>query len=228
MSSVQRQGIYRHITRGGKAMKKSFVLYTDTYDAVEGFTDAELGKLYRLIFEYHRNPNNPVGFSVSQKIQTAFSFFKAQFKRDLDKYNEVSEKRSEVGKMGGLASAQKRWGNSEAKTVSKSNQNNQLVKMVSKVSKVTDSDNVSDKDKLASVAQVKSLSPNERAWNEYSPSLLSEKNITDPYFVANTRRIFLEKAKAATENSVRAFIEKQQQIAPDEEYYDFSKDWPKA
>lgn len=183
-------------------------MHLDSYDAIESFTDAELGKLTRLIFRHHRNPNNPVGFHVSPKVQTAFAFFKAQFLRDDEKYQEIAAIRSEVGKRGGLASAEKRWGKSEATVVSKSKQTNQVVKKVSKVT-VSDSDiaaAVNNEELVPSVNPEKKTLSLQEAWDLNSAAALESRNITDSRAITAMRQEFLTRAKYPTQKAVEGFI----------------------
>jgi len=118
-------------------MKKSFVLYTDQDTLINALTDQQAGKLFKAMFDYHQKREIKLGKSLA----LLFIVFRTQFERDTAKFIEVSQIRSGVGKQGGLASAEKRWGNTEAKSVSKSKQSNQLV---TKVSKVTESDSDSE------------------------------------------------------------------------------------
>lgn len=84
--------------------RRSFLIYKDDLDAVQDFSDEELGQLLRLIFEYQKNPENPVGSLGSlgfPKVLTAFNFFKKQFERDNEKYNLVVKRNQINGLKGG-------------------------------------------------------------------------------------------------------------------------------
>jgi hypothetical protein len=120
-------------------MKKSFILYTDNKKTIDAMSNEQAGQFIKAIYAYHAGE----AVSLDPTLSLVFTTFETAFIRDAEKYEEMSKIRSEVGKRGGLASAKKRWGDSEA---SKSKQNKQLVKTVSKV---TVSDNVSDNDSLA-------------------------------------------------------------------------------
>ena len=52
------------------------------------------------------------------------------------------------------------------------------------------------------------------AWDSYSPSYLKSLHISDPSFIEAARQAFYSKAKAATENSVRIFIDTQKKFTP--------------
>lgn len=82
-------------------MKNTFILYTSFYEPIKSFSDAELGQLMRLIFEYQINPDNPVGFSVNSGVKMAFEFFKNQFKVDDEKYQKIILRNQANGQKGG-------------------------------------------------------------------------------------------------------------------------------
>jgi hypothetical protein len=77
-------------------MKKSFVLYTDSFDTLQHLSDDQLGKLTRLIYEFVINgevpaPSNPLFF--------VFNPIKTQLIRDSNKYETIRDKRSLAGKL---------------------------------------------------------------------------------------------------------------------------------
>jgi hypothetical protein len=79
-------------------MKKSFVLYCDTYDTLQHLSDDQLGKLTRLIFEYQINGSTP---EPSNPLFIAFGFIKSSLDRDCLKYEERAERARENGAKGG-------------------------------------------------------------------------------------------------------------------------------
>lgn len=81
-------------------MKKSFVLYSDTYETIKKLSEKEQAELLRAIFEYH---NNGITQELSITVDLVFSFMKSQFDRDNDKWHAKKEVRSEAGRLGGLA-----------------------------------------------------------------------------------------------------------------------------
>lgn len=91
--------------------KKSFVLYSDYQELFSELSDADAGKLIKHIFAYV-NDENPI--CEEQIINISFIPIKLQLKRDLKKFEQIKEKRSEIGRIGGLKSAEQR---------TKSNQN---------------------------------------------------------------------------------------------------------
>ena len=81
--------------------KKGFILYADQKELFEQLSNEQAGELIKHIYRYV-NDENPV--SDSALINIAFTPIKQQLKRDLEKFEQVREKRSLAGK----ASANKR------------------------------------------------------------------------------------------------------------------------
>ena len=75
--------------------KKSFVLYCDLLTSISHLTNEEKGILFQHLLEYV-NDMNPV--LEDRLILTAWKPIEIQLKRDLIKFEEVREKRSEAGK----------------------------------------------------------------------------------------------------------------------------------
>ena len=103
-------------------------------------TDELAGKLIKHIFRYV-NDENPVSEDVI--INIAFTPIKQHLKRDLDKFNETKERRSQAGKIG-MAN---RWqgitkDNDVIPVITKHN------KRLQSTTKITDNDNVNDKDNV--------------------------------------------------------------------------------
>jgi len=84
--------------------KKGFILYADQKALFEQLPNEKAGELIKFIFAYV-NDENPVTEDLI--INLAFTPIKQQLKRDLIKFEETKEKRSEAGKAG----ANKRWQN---------------------------------------------------------------------------------------------------------------------
>lgn len=82
-------------------MKKSFVIYTDSYDTLKYLSDEKLGKVTRMIYEFVIDGNFP---DPTHELFFVFNPIKLQLERDLDRYETVREKRSKAGK----ASAQQK------------------------------------------------------------------------------------------------------------------------
>ena len=81
-------------------MKKSFMLYIDTYEQWDMLTDEQAGTLIKALFEYVRTGEKP---EISDSmIRLAFRFISAQIDRDNEKYQETCQKRANAGKKGGI------------------------------------------------------------------------------------------------------------------------------
>ncbi len=78
--------------------KKSFILYVDIKSTVDKLSDEYAGKLLKHILAYV-NDDNPTTDDLL--LEVAFEPIKQQFKRDLNKWEAIKEKRSEAGKLGG-------------------------------------------------------------------------------------------------------------------------------
>ena len=80
------------------ANKKSFVLYTDQRSYFDKLNDQEAGQLIKHIFSYvnDENPN-----AVDRIIDLSFEPIKLQLKRDLVKYESISNRNKSNGKLGG-------------------------------------------------------------------------------------------------------------------------------
>ena len=82
--------------------KKSFLLYTDLIHTVKKLNDQQAGKLFKHVLEYV-NDLNPQTDDIL--LQVCFEPIRQSLKRDLQKYENIREKKSEAGKKG----ANKRW-----------------------------------------------------------------------------------------------------------------------
>lgn len=113
--------------------KKSFVLYADFIDTFEMLSDEEAGQLIKHIFQYV-NDQNPT--LENKLLNIAFNPIKQQLKRDLLKWSDMKNKRSEAGKASAEARKNKKQQTSTKSTSVKSVKNN------STKSTVTVNDNV--------------------------------------------------------------------------------------
>lgn len=84
--------------------KKGFLLYKDLIHTVEKMPDDKAGLLFKHILQYV-NDNNPETDDLI--IQLTFEPIKQQLKRDLKKYKDALDGKSNAGKIGNL----KRWHN---------------------------------------------------------------------------------------------------------------------
>jgi len=107
--------------------KKGFILYAYQKELFDTLTEEQAGKLIKHIFAYV-NDEDPESDDVLTKL--AFIPIKQQLKRDLKKFEEIKEKRSEAGKKG----MQSRWNDNKA--ITKDNN------VIPAITKITDNVNV--------------------------------------------------------------------------------------
>lgn len=79
-----------------KEEKKSFVVYLDWFDALEEYTDAEVGQLMRALAKHVRTGENPT-FS-DRGMRGNFRFMCNGVDSATEKYESVKQKRREAGK----------------------------------------------------------------------------------------------------------------------------------
>jgi hypothetical protein len=84
--------------------KKSFVLYADIIHTVSILDDSKAGKLFKHILDYV-NDKNPI--SEDMFVNIAFEPIKQQLKRDLQKWDEIRDKRALAGSIGGHSKAKR-------------------------------------------------------------------------------------------------------------------------
>ena len=109
--------------------KKSILIYSDWKHTFEALTDVEAGQLIKHLLAYV-NDENPK--TDNRIVQIAFEPMKQHLKRDLRKYEEIKDKRSEAGKI----SAEKKKQNQQVLTSVES--------VKHKPTKSTVNDNVND------------------------------------------------------------------------------------
>jgi hypothetical protein len=83
--------------------KRGFILYVDIKTMVDKLPDEYAGKLFKHVLAYV-NDEDPETDDII--LQIAFEPIKQQLKRDLQKWNDKINKRTEAGKIGANA----RWG----------------------------------------------------------------------------------------------------------------------
>jgi hypothetical protein len=110
--------------------KKGFILYADQKAIFEQLPNDKAGELIKFIFSYVNDENPETDDLI---IKLGFTPIQQQLKRDLVKYEETKEKRSEAGKAG----ANKRW----QTIASDSKRINDMAKIADNVN-----DNVKDKE----------------------------------------------------------------------------------
>ncbi len=75
--------------------KKSFILYCDIINTVQKLDDKTAGELFKHLLKYV-NDEDPKTENIL--IDIAFEPIKQQLKRDLNKYEQIKQKRSQAGK----------------------------------------------------------------------------------------------------------------------------------
>ena len=109
--------------------KKGFILYADQKAIFDQLPNDKAGELIKFIFSYVNDENPETDDLI---IKLGFTPIQQQLKRDLVKYEETKEKRSEAGKAG----ANKRWQNITEDS-----------KRINDIAKIADKDNVNVIDK---------------------------------------------------------------------------------
>ncbi len=132
--------------------RKSFVLYAEWESAFDQQPNDVAGELIKMIFDYVRT--NEVLKSDNPVVNAMFSIFRPAIDRNIDKYDEVVEKRREAGRLGGLKKSQNKLKVANVASASKCKQN--LANVADSVS-----DSVSDINK-EKIVKEKSLSLSDR------------------------------------------------------------------
>lgn len=81
--------------------RTSLVLHFDSLSILDEISDQEAGQLFKAIKAYNLNEE----YELNPSLKLAFTFFKNQFTRDIEKYNKTSSARAQQGKRGGIAKA---------------------------------------------------------------------------------------------------------------------------
>lgn len=105
--------------------KKSFVAYLSWFDALEEYSDAEVGQLMRALARYAKTGEEPEFSDRGMRVN--WKFMCSDVKRASEKWDETRKKRSNAGKRG----MAKRWGKSEdiTKITNDNNVNDDITKI---------------------------------------------------------------------------------------------------
>lgn len=105
--------------------KKSFVAYLSWFDALEEYSDAEVGQLMRALAQYAKTGEEPE-FS-DRGMRGNWKFMCSDVKRASEKWDETRKKRSNAGKRG----MAKRWGKPDdiTKITNDNNVNDDITKI---------------------------------------------------------------------------------------------------
>ena len=80
--------------------KNSFILYKDLEPTIAKLSDEEAGKLFKHLLQYV-NDKDPI--LDDRLLELVFEPIKQSLKRDLEKWDWIRNKRSEAGKLWGIA-----------------------------------------------------------------------------------------------------------------------------
>lgn len=105
--------------------KKSFVAYLSWFDALEEYSDAEVGQLMRALARYAKTGEKPEFSDRGMRVN--WKFMCSDVKRASEKWDETRKKRSNAGKRG----MAKRWGKSGdiTKITNDNNANDDITKI---------------------------------------------------------------------------------------------------
>lgn len=105
--------------------KKSFVAYLSWFDALEEYSDAEVGQLMRALARYAKTGEEPE--FLDRGMRGNWKFMCSDVKRASEKWDETRKKRSNAGKRG----MAKRWGKPEdiTKITNNNNVNDDITKI---------------------------------------------------------------------------------------------------
>ena len=121
--------------------KKSFVLYCDIIKTVEKLPNETAGELFKHLLSY---VNDEEPETDNLLVEVAFEPIKQQLKRDLVKWDEIREKRSEAGKKSAESKKNKRQQNQQVLTSVKSVEQTSTKSTVNDTVNVTVNVNVND------------------------------------------------------------------------------------
>lgn len=79
--------------------KKSFLVYFDLEDQIEGFADEQIGVLFRAMLAYARRGEEIT--IQDNEVKTAFRFVKVSIREDQAKYEKKCRQNAENGAKGG-------------------------------------------------------------------------------------------------------------------------------
>lgn len=116
--------------------KKSFVAYLSWFDALEEYSDAEVGQLMRALARYAKTGEKPEFSDRGMRVN--WKFMCSDVKRASEKWDETRKKRSNAGKRG----MAKRWGKSDdiTKITNDNNVNDDITKITVDVDVDVDGD----------------------------------------------------------------------------------------
>lgn len=153
--------------------RESFILYTSFYEPLKYLNDAQMGKLFKAIFEYQINGNT----NVENEIRIAFEFIKNQLDIDSEKWKDEKNKRSEAGKKG----MAKRW-NKDSNAITSDNKNNSVINAITKITdnvneNVNDNENVIYTLSEAQASSSDTAKASKQKYGEFKHVLLKDEEL---------------------------------------------------
>lgn len=103
--------------------KDSFILYTEQKEVIDKLSDEQAGKLIKAIYEYVETEKMP---ELDPLLDIVIIPFKQNIDRNIGKWEQIKQKRSEAGKIGAEIKKQKQAKQANA-NFAKSKQANQAV-----------------------------------------------------------------------------------------------------
>lgn len=166
-------------------MKKSFILYTEIWPAIQKLDMEQRGKLFTAIMK-HALGEEPEKLDILTDV--IFTFIKSQLDRDEQKYQEVCKRRAEYGRRGGLATAKQKQAKASK---SKQDQANQADND-NENDNENDNDNENENENEAQAPDVLSLLPGtelelRRKYGEQSDALIEDVRT---YYTAHPEKPF--------------------------------------
>ena len=81
-----------------KKGKNSMIVYYDTIECLEDFSDEQVGKMFRAMIEYDKSGKLP---EFTGELKVAFRFIKSALDANIEKYNSICERNKINGQKGG-------------------------------------------------------------------------------------------------------------------------------
>ncbi len=159
-------------------VKKSFVLYTDKYEAIRFLTQEQKGDLLDAIYRHEIGEELP---QMDAFTSAMFTLIRQTLEENAQKYAETVEKRREAGKKGGLASGLSRKANEANALNAEANEANASRNEANEAD--NDNDNVNDNDNdIKEIVAQDAPTPRKRKekvqrhkYGEYENVLLSDE-----------------------------------------------------
>lgn len=200
--------------------KKSFVAYADWESQLDLLSDDEAGKLFRHLLAYV-NDKNPEFTKDERILKMAFEPIRLQLKRDLEKYEEVKQKRSQAGRSGGLKSGESRSKNEQKEANASSDEPNEANASFAQKNKANEAVNVNDNvNDTVNVILLEKETKEEKLIKENSQELFS-----DPETVSNDtekRKKVAQKKEKPEPPDLDTFVSHAKEIYQNELKMDFS------